>query len=289
MPTTALHLRAGAALGLFVLLLALGRAAQAAEPAPPAASHAGAAVAAWLSASQARAAAARAYPGAAEANRSVAALVDMALGALRGEVPRQSHPDALRQAFHAYYLFRTAYPDAVRKPYLYFVDFGLGSRTPRGYVFDMAALRLVEGPFTVSHGRGSAPAAEEVPTRFSNTPASYMTSLGLFMTQETYAFNGRSGGRFYRSIGLRLNGISGAFNNAARLRGVVAHGAPYVTPTEAGRSEGCPAMEEDRAQRLLPRISNGSLVFLFSPHDPRWMRDDPWVGPGPVRTASAGP
>jgi hypothetical protein len=35
-------------------------------------------------------------------------------------------------------------------------------------------------------------------------------------------------------------------------------------------------MEEDRAQRLIPRISNGGLVFLLSPRDAGWMREDPW-------------
>ncbi|HEU0016383.1 MAG TPA: hypothetical protein VFQ45_22070, partial [Longimicrobium sp.] len=55
------------------------------------------------------------------------------------------------------------------------------------------------------------------------------------------------------------------------------HGAPYVTATRAGRSEGCPALEQSRARRLLPKIANGGLVFLFSPLDRTWMRSDPWA------------
>jgi hypothetical protein len=216
-----------------------------------------------------------------------AARAESAFSTLARYVARQSHPDALRRAFQAYYAYRTAHPDKVRKPYLYFVDYGLDNRTPRGYVFDMQALALVEGPFTVAHGRGSAPGAAPVPTRFSNTTNSAMSSLGLYLAQETYAFSGRSGGQRYRSVGLRLQGLSGAFNSAARARGVVAHGAPYVTPAQAGRSEGCPALEESRAQRLLPRIANGGLVYLFSPHDPAWLRDDPWSRGVGTRTASA--
>ena len=50
----------------------------------------------------------------------------------------------------------TAHPDDVKKPYLYFVDYGLPSNTPRGYLFDMDSLRVVDGPFTVAHGRGSS-------------------------------------------------------------------------------------------------------------------------------------
>jgi len=216
------------------------------------------------------------------------ARAESAVGALAGQVARQSHRDALRRAFHAYYAFRDAHPERVRKPYLYYVDYGLDSRTPRGYVFDMVALAVVEGPFTVAHGRGSAPGAEAVPTRFSNVVNSAASSLGLFVAQETYAFSGRFSGRRYQSIGLRLQGVSGSFNSAARARGIVAHGAPYVTPNGAGRSEGCPALEESRAQRLLPRISNGGMVFLFSPNDASWMRQDPWTRTAdPLATSTA--
>jgi hypothetical protein len=203
--------------------------------------------------------------------------VSNALDALSPHVTRQSDPAALQSALQAYYNYRAKHPEKVRKPYLYFVDFGLDARTPRGWVFDMDAMTVVEGPFTVAHGRGSAPTASGIPTRFSNVRGSNATSLGLYLAQETYGFSGRSGGRPYRSVGLRLAGVSGSHNSAARTRGIVVHGAPYVTPSFAGRSEGCPAMEQARAQRLLPRIANGGMVFHFSPRDRRWMEDDPWI------------
>lgn len=203
--------------------------------------------------------------------------VDLALDALGGKVRRQSDPGALRMAFAAYFNYKTANPRDVRKPYLYYVDYGLDSRTPRGYVFDMASLKVVDGPFMVAHGRGSAPPSSGVPVRFSNRQGSNSTSLGLYLAQETYGFSGKAGGRRYTSVGLRMKGLSGRFNSQARARGVVAHGAPYVTSTRAGRSEGCPAMEQGRARELLPRIANGGLVFLFSPLDEGWMEQDPWA------------
>lgn len=209
-----------------------------------------------------------------------AARTDRALAALRSGVVQQSDPAALRLAFQAYFNYRAAHPDRVRKPYLYYVDYGLDSRTPRGYVFDMDALTVVEGPFTVAHGRGSAPTPQGVPTSFSNRQGSNATSLGLYLAQEVYAFRGRSAGRAYSSPGLRLTGVSGRFNSAARARGVVVHGAPYVTPESAGRSEGCPALEMERARRLIPRIANGGMVFLFSPLDRGWMQEDRWAGLG---------
>jgi hypothetical protein len=206
--------------------------------------------------------------------------VQLALGALQPSIRRQSDPDGLRVAFQAYYNYQAAHPSRVRKPYLYYVDYGLDARTPRGWVFDMRALKVVEGPFMVAHGRGSAPTANGIPTRFSNRQGSNATSLGLYLAQETYGFRGTSSGRAYTSVGLRLAGVSGGYNSAARARGVVVHGAPYVTAALAGRSEGCPAMEQARARRLLPRIANGGMVFHFSPRDAEWRRRDPWINRG---------
>ena len=70
--------------------------------------------------------------------------------------------------------------------------------------------------------------------------------------------------------------MSGAYNDNARARRVVAHGAPYVTPRRAGLSEGCPAMEPSRDRRLLPKLAGGGLVFLFAP-DAKWLGGDPWL------------
>ncbi|MEO5510154.1 MAG: murein L,D-transpeptidase catalytic domain-containing protein [Longimicrobiales bacterium] len=213
----------------------------------------------------------------APAMSNVDASASAAVDALSPLVPNKSHPNALHQAFRAYYEYKAQNPERVKKPLLYFVDYGLDNRTPRGYVFDMQELKLVEGPFIVAHGRGSSSGKDGVPFRFSNTPGSAATSLGLYVTQETYDFTGHSGGRIYSSVGLRMTGVSGRFNSTARDRGVVIHGAPYVTASGSGRSEGCPAMEQGRANRLIPRLANGALVFLFSPNDTSWMRQDPWA------------
>jgi len=202
---------------------------------------------------------------------------DLALRALSMHVSGSSSPDALRVALQAYYRFRDEHPRDVAKPYLYFIDLGLDNRAPRGYVFDMERLRLVEGPFQVAHGSGSSSGRDGVPDRFSNVPGSHASSLGLYLAKETYPFTGSVGGRPYRSIGLRLSGESGRFNDAAEARRIVVHGAPYVTPVRAGRSEGCPAMEPDRAERLLPLLANGGVVFVFSPNDAHWLEQEPWL------------
>jgi len=206
---------------------------------------------------------------------SISSVTRAALDAFTGVVRPLSRPEALENAFRSYFAYKTAHPDEVRKPYLYFVDFGLPNTTARGYVFDMESFKIVDGPFTVAHGSGSG-MRDGVPTRFSNAASSNATSLGLYVAKSTYDFHGHSGGQSYSSVGLRLMGVSSGFNDNALARGVVAHGAPYVTATKAGRSQGCPAMEPARAQRLLPKLADGGMVFLFAP-DANWMSSDPWL------------
>ena len=200
------------------------------------------------------------------AKTGLAAKIDSALHVFSSAVGRLSHPKALEVAFSSYYSYVSAHPGDVKKPLLYFVDYGLPSTEPRGYIFNMKDLSVVEGPFTVAHGRGSSVSRYGVPTRFSNGFGSAMTSLGLYVAQELYRFTGHTGGAAYSSVGMRLQGVTPGFNDNARSRGVVAHGAPYVSSAKAGRSEGCPAMEEQRAERVLPELANGGMVYLFSPN-----------------------
>ncbi|MBA3672178.1 MAG: murein L,D-transpeptidase catalytic domain family protein [Gemmatimonadaceae bacterium] len=212
----------------------------------------------------------------AAAVNAITFVTNTALSAFTSVVRPLSRPEALESAFRSYFAYKTAHPNDVRKPFLYFVDYGLPSTEPRGYLFDMDSLKVVDGPFTVAHGRGSSVSRDGVPTRFSNASGSNATSLGLYVAKATYDFRGHTAGQLYSSVGLRLQGVSRGFNDNALARGVVAHGAPYVTSHNSGRSEGCPAMEPSRAERLLPKLADGGMVFLFAP-DQDWMSRDPWV------------
>src|SRR5690606_19628256 len=140
-----------------------------------------------------------------------------------------SHPDALRIAFRAYYTHRAAHPEEVANPYMYFVDFGLDNATPRGWVFDMARLALVDGPFPVAHGRGSLDDRDGVPNSFSNRPGSYQSSLGLYVAEETYTFRGTTGGRRYSSIRRPTRARPGSDNHWAWRRGSLRRGGPHAT------------------------------------------------------------
>src|SRR5437762_2804780 len=114
----------------------------------------------------------------ASAGGGIAAATETAVGALQNIVGRLSHPRALEDAFHGYFAYKALHPDEVKKPLPYFVDYCQPSTARRGWVFDMSSLKVVDGPFTVAHGRGSASANATLPTTFSNLLGSATTSLG---------------------------------------------------------------------------------------------------------------
>ncbi len=145
------------------------------------------------------------------------------------------------------------------------IDFSRPSTEPRLWVFDLASHALLFEEL-VAHGRNTG---GNIATAFSNRSGSNMSSLGAFRTAESYVgANGYS---------LRLDGLEPGFNDRARERAIVIHGAPYVSPDIAraqgrlGRSLGCPAVRPDVARQLIDRIRGGSLVFAYYP-------DSDWLG-----------
>lgn len=145
------------------------------------------------------------------------------------------------------------------------IDYSKPSTEPRLWVFDLARQRLLFEEW-VAHGRNSG---DNLTTRFSNREGSYMTSLGGFAAQETYM-----GGNGYS---LRLRGLEPGFNDQARQRAIVIHGAPYVNPAAArlqgrlGRSLGCPAVRPQVARQLIDSIRGGTFVFAYYP-DQDWLK-----------------
>lgn len=69
----------------------------------------------------------------------------------------------------------------------------------------------------VAHGQGSG---DDYATSFSNRPNTHKSSLGFYVTGDTY--NGEHG------TSLRLNGMDTGYNDAAFERGIVVHGSGYV-------------------------------------------------------------
>lgn len=151
-----------------------------------------------------------------------------------------------------------------RRDLLTVIDYSIPSTEPRLWIFDLRKERLLFREH-VAHGVNSG---GNLPTRFSNQPESRQTSLGLFVTQETYVgANGYS---------LRMRGLEKGVNDRARARAIVMHGAPYVNPAAAraqgrlGRSWGCPAVRTKVARKIIDTVKNGSPIFAYYP-EPAWL------------------
>jgi len=148
------------------------------------------------------------------------------------------------------------------------IDYSLPSTERRLWVLDLTNGETLYHEL-VAHGQGSG---GDLATQFSNTPDSHQSSLGLFVTADTYV--GRNG------YSLRLDGLDAGFNDNARERAIVIHGAPYVSEAVAkaqgrlGRSWGCPALGDDVARDVIERIKGGNLVFAYYP-DRAWLNGSP--------------
>ncbi|HWN05852.1 MAG TPA: murein L,D-transpeptidase catalytic domain family protein [Steroidobacteraceae bacterium] len=152
---------------------------------------------------------------------------------------------------------------------LAFIDYSRPSTEPRLWVFDIERNRLLYEE-VVAHGRGSG---ENLAKVFSNVSGSHASSLGLFLTRDTY--QGRNG------YSLRMDGLEPGVNDAAMERAIVMHGAPYVDPLAAGkqgrlgRSHGCPAVREAVARGMIDVLKDGQFVFAYYP-DAQWLDRSRW-------------
>lgn len=158
------------------------------------------------------------------------------------------------------------------------IDYSRPSTEQRMWVFDLARQTLLFEEW-VAHGRNSGGNQTE---HFSNRDGSFMSSLGAFTAKETYM-----GGNGYS---LRLEGLEPGFNDKARDRAIVIHGAPYVNPTMArlqgrlGRSLGCPAVRLTVAKPLINSLRDGAMVFAYYP-DKDWLARSQLLGPDCGRRA----
>jgi hypothetical protein len=151
------------------------------------------------------------------------------------------------------------------------IDYSKPSTEKRLWTFELATGKLLHHEL-VAHGSGSG---ENLATSFSNEAESHRSSLGLFVTADTYT--GKNG------YSLRLDGLDTGFNDNARERAIVVHGAPYVSDAFAraqgrlGRSWGCPARGDQVAREIIDRIKGGNLIFSYYP-DQAWLNGSRLLG-----------
>jgi hypothetical protein len=138
------------------------------------------------------------------------------------------------------------------------IDFNRPSLQDRLFVIDLKSGKILYKSL-VAHGKNSG---ENVATCFSNSLQSHQSSLGFYLTGESYV--GRHG------YSLILNGIEKGFNDNAKKRAIVIHGAIYVSYNfiesngRLGRSFGCPALPVELAPEIIDAIKDKSLLFIYS-------------------------
>lgn len=164
-------------------------------------------------------------------------------------------PDHLvpRNLLAAALTYFDANPTIIRnKNYISVIDFALPSSKRRFFIIDMTTGSVFAT--TSAHGKGSDVKNDGYAETFSNVNNSEASSLGVYLTAETYF--GAHG------LSLRLDGMSST-NSNVRLRQVVVHGADYVQDREVtqGRSWGCPAVPMEYRDRIVGWIKGGSVIY----------------------------
>jgi len=139
------------------------------------------------------------------------------------------------------------------------IDFSLSANKKRLFIIDIKNQKLLFKEL-VAHGTKTG---IEYAKYFSNKRYSNQSSLGFYVTGHTY--EGRNG------FSLKLHGKENAFNSNAFERGVVIHGANYVSEKfiksngRLGRSFGCPAVSAEKNKAIINTIKNGTCFFIFYP------------------------
>lgn len=145
-----------------------------------------------------------------------------------------------------------------KKPIITFIDFSQASSDERMYVIDVQNKILLYETH-VSHGRNSG---DNYAISFSNEKGSFKSSLGFFLTSDTYY--GQNG------YSLKLRGMEEDINDNAEKRYIVVHGAKYSNPSKIknngrlGRSLGCPALPQAVSVKIIDTIKNGSVLFIYA-------------------------
>jgi hypothetical protein len=138
-------------------------------------------------------------------------------------------------------------------------DFSESSKKKRLYIIDVSNMTLLLNTY-VAHGRNSG---GEFATRFSNKPQSRQSSLGFYITRQTYTGD--------HGLSLRIEGLERGFNDRANARNIVVHGSSYLggefleNNAFNGRSYGCPAVPDDQAEEIISTIKDGSCLFIYHP------------------------
>jgi len=156
------------------------------------------------------------------------------------------------------------------KKLLSIIDFTKSSSMKRFYTIDLAAYQVKYHTY-VSHGKNTG---EDSAKTFSNTIHSNQSSLGFYITAETYVGS--------KGYSLKLDGREKGYNDNLRERAVVMHDAEYVSEYwikrygRLGRSQGCPALPRDIGKGVIDAIKNHTAIFAYY-NDETYLNTSPYL------------
>jgi hypothetical protein len=157
------------------------------------------------------------------------------------------------------YLYLTQHRIVSRTNILSICDFSQSSRNKRLYIIDLDQRRVIINTY-VAHGRNSG---SEFAHSFSNSQRSHKSSLGFYVTENTYFGD--------HGLSLKIIGLERGFNDRANGRAIVVHGSDYVEEDYLngnhmlGRSFGCPAVPSSESDAIIETIKDGSCFFIYHP------------------------
>jgi hypothetical protein len=144
----------------------------------------------------------------------------------------------------------------VKKEIITLIDFEKPSNEKRMWIIDLSKNAVLKNTL-VAHGKNSGGLNAK---EFSNIPNSFRSSLGCYITSNTYI--GKHG------LSLKLEGLDADFNTNAESRYIVLHGASYVSEDfikcngRLGRSHGCPAVPANENNEIIELIKGSSFLFI---------------------------
>lgn len=137
------------------------------------------------------------------------------------------------------------------------IDFTKDCNTKRFYTIDLEKMKILYYTY-VAHGKKSG---ERIPTSFSDVLESNKSSIGFYITGDTY--NGSNG------YSLMLHGDEKGYNSNLAKRSVVIHTADYANENyiarngRMGRSLGCPVLPENIYKQVINTIKEKTMIFAY--------------------------
>ena len=160
------------------------------------------------------------------------------------------------KAIVGFYNLKNSHQLNQEKDIITVIDFTRPSSEKRLWIIDLKNNKLLLNTY-VAHGQGSG---ENTPKLFSNIEESHQSSLGFYITNETYIGN--------HGLSLRLDGFEKGLNDKARERAIVIHGAAYVSEAfikqtgRLGRSFGCPAIPNELTETIITLIKDKTCLYI---------------------------